>query len=33
TRKLTVKAHAFSKAAAQKIVAAGGTAEVIGAGF
>ena len=31
SRKLTVQAHAFSKSAAQKIVAAGGTAEVIGA--
>lgn len=29
TRKLTVKAHAFSQAAAQKIEAAGGKAEVI----
>src|SRR6185437_11471952 len=31
TRKLTVKAHAFSKSATEKIRAAGGTAEVIGA--
>lgn len=30
SRKLTVKAHAFSKSAAEKIRAAGGTAEVIG---
>nr|MBO2477476.1 50S ribosomal protein L15 [Bacillota bacterium] len=29
TRPLTVRAHAFSKAAAAKIVAAGGTVEVI----
>ena len=29
-KKLTVKAHAFSKAAKEKIEAAGGTAEVIG---
>ncbi|MGH9667024.1 MAG: 50S ribosomal protein L15 [Bryobacteraceae bacterium] len=31
SRKLTVKAHAFSASAAQKIAAAGGAAEVIGA--
>jgi large subunit ribosomal protein L15 len=31
TRKLTVKAHVFSKSALEKIQAAGGTAEVIGA--
>jgi large subunit ribosomal protein L15 len=31
TRKITVKAHMFSKAALEKIQAAGGTAEVIGA--
>jgi large subunit ribosomal protein L15 len=31
SRKLTVKAHAFSESAAKKIAAAGGTAEVIGA--
>lgn len=31
SRKLTVKAHAFSKSAAEKITAAGGSAEVIGA--
>jgi large subunit ribosomal protein L15 len=30
-RKITVKAHMFSKAALEKIQAAGGTAEVIGA--
>lgn len=29
TKKLTVKAHRFSKAAAEKIVAAGGTVEVL----
>ena len=28
-KKLTVKAHAFSKAAKEKIEAAGGTAEVL----
>ena len=31
TRAITIKAHAFSKAAAEKIQAAGGKAEVIGA--
>jgi large subunit ribosomal protein L15 len=31
TRKITVKAHVFSKSALEKIQAAGGTAEVIGA--
>ena len=31
TRAITVKAHAFSKSAAEKIQAAGGKAEVIGA--
>jgi large subunit ribosomal protein L15 len=31
TKKLTVSAHAFSVAAREKIEAAGGTAEVIGA--
>ena len=31
-RKITVKAHMFSKSALEKIQAAGGTAEVIGAG-
>jgi large subunit ribosomal protein L15 len=31
TRAITVRAHLFSEAAAQKIKAAGGTAEVIGA--
>jgi large subunit ribosomal protein L15 len=31
TRKITVKAHMFSKSALEKIQAAGGTAEVIGA--
>ena len=30
TRKITVKAHIFSKSALEKIQAAGGTAEVIG---
>ena len=29
-RKITVKAHVFSKSALEKIQAAGGTAEVIG---
>jgi large subunit ribosomal protein L15 len=32
TRKITVKAHVFSKSALEKIQKAGGTAEVIGAG-
>jgi large subunit ribosomal protein L15 len=32
TRKLHIKAHVFSKSALEKIQAAGGTAEVIGAG-
>lgn len=32
TRKITVKAHVFSKSALEKIEKAGGTAEVIGAG-
>jgi large subunit ribosomal protein L15 len=32
TRKITVKAHVFSKSALEKIEAAGGTVEVIGAG-
>jgi large subunit ribosomal protein L15 len=31
TRAITVRAHVFSEAAAQKIQAAGGTAEIIGA--
>jgi large subunit ribosomal protein L15 len=31
TRKVTIKAHVFSKSALEKIQAAGGTAEVIGA--
>ncbi len=31
TRKITVEAHLFSKSALEKIQAAGGTAEVIGA--
>ena len=31
TRKLTVRAHRFSKSAREKIEAAGGTAEVLGA--
>jgi large subunit ribosomal protein L15 len=31
TRKITVKAHVFSKSALEKIQAAGGTAEIIGA--
>ncbi|HBY62392.1 MAG TPA: 50S ribosomal protein L15, partial [Solibacterales bacterium] len=31
TRKITVKAHQFSKAALEKIQKAGGSAEVIGA--